>query len=91
MKINYEVEPKEFEAMCNCVTSIFQIYAQLEQQHADTARMMNVLADKIDRLERDQKIESTLTKATSKSKATSVTVKPIKAVAKAKADDFKEV
>ena len=56
MKISYELEPQEFEAMCACITSLFQIYADTENKNEMTAQLLNRVADKVDKMEQEQRV-----------------------------------
>lgn len=80
MKISYELEPQEFEAMCTCITSLFQIYADTENKNEMTAQLLNRVADKVDKMEQEQRRAYTAPKI--KSVAPVAEVKAVPAVKK---------
>ena len=94
MKYNVEIDPQEIEVLCNCVVSIFKIYADVETQ-SKTNDMARFMAEKIDHVEKQVKqlkdltIEKELQEAFSKKDEKKTTV--VKAPAKKAVKSFKEV
>lgn len=92
MKISYELEPSEFEAMCTCITSLFQIYADTENKNEMTAQLLNRVADKVDKMEQEQKAAPVVVvKPAKKSTGRPKKAAPVKAVKAVDNNDFNEV